>query len=411
MPGREPDLVAVGGVARRGRRRDLALGELALHRLGEGNRRVGRARHAHRLIDVAASRERVADRAAQTGGRAAERFDLGGVVVRLVFKHEQPVLLLAVHIHLDFHRAGVDLLALVEVGELPLRLERLRADHREVHQRHRLLFPGIELVPQGEVFFKALFDVGGLDLHVFQVGEEGRVAAVVRPVGVDHADLGDGRVAALGVFKVVLAEGDVVGVHREPVAGDEVRQPRRVERGEAVECFHRRGDVVFDVERFGQLERREAAFHRVDEIVLDRVERVRRDAAREDVHPRGTHDRLFLGGGEGDALGAGIGALVELAGQVLDREDLFARRGGGELVVGQVDLRLGKDRAARGVEVGPVDPFNVVAVEDAHALDAVEHQYGAQVAEDSGRLHGKLRFFLHVDSVNAHWCSSRSFIL
>ena len=50
------------------------------------------------------------------------------------------------------------------------------------------------------------------DLHIVQNGTEGSVAAVVGPVGVDQADLGDGGVAVLGL-EVVLAELDVGVVH------------------------------------------------------------------------------------------------------------------------------------------------------------------------------------------------------
>ncbi len=40
------------------------------------------------------------------------------------------------------------------------------------------------------------------------------MTAVVRPVGVDHADLGDGRVPML-CPEIVAAETEVVEVHRE----------------------------------------------------------------------------------------------------------------------------------------------------------------------------------------------------
>ena len=65
------------------------------------------AGHTHGLIDVAAAGQRVADGAADAGGRAAEGLDLGGVVVGLVLEQEQPVLVLAVHVALDLDGAGV----------------------------------------------------------------------------------------------------------------------------------------------------------------------------------------------------------------------------------------------------------------------------------------------------------------
>ena len=56
-----------------------------------GERQVAAARHAHRLMDVSAAGERVADAAADAGSSATERFDLGGVVVCFVLEHQQDV--------------------------------------------------------------------------------------------------------------------------------------------------------------------------------------------------------------------------------------------------------------------------------------------------------------------------------
>ena len=117
MAGGKADLVAVGGIARGGGGGQFALGQLARQRLVHGGTGVAAAGDAHGLVDIGPAGERVADGAADAGGRAAEGLDLGGVVVGLVLEHEQPVLLLAVYIHGNVDRAGVDLLALIQVGQ------------------------------------------------------------------------------------------------------------------------------------------------------------------------------------------------------------------------------------------------------------------------------------------------------
>ena len=137
LAGGQADLVAVAGVAGGGGGHELALRELALHGLGHGDRGVGRAGHAHGLVDVAAAGERVADGAADAGGRAAKGLDLGGVVVGLVLEEEEPVLVLAVDVDGDLDGAGVNLLGLVEVLELARVLEPLGADRAHVHEAGR----------------------------------------------------------------------------------------------------------------------------------------------------------------------------------------------------------------------------------------------------------------------------------
>ena len=138
MPRRKADLVAVGRIARRSRRDDLALRELALHRIADGNERIARARHAHSSIDVAAARERIADGAADAGRRAAEGLDLRGVIVRLVLEEEQPILRLSVDIDFDLDGAGVDLLRFVQLFQHPALFQHFCGERADIHQVDRL---------------------------------------------------------------------------------------------------------------------------------------------------------------------------------------------------------------------------------------------------------------------------------
>ena len=103
------DLVAVAGIARRRRGNKLALRQFAGHGIAHGHERISRAGNAHGLIDIAAVCQRIANGPSDARGRAAEWLDLCGVVVRLVFKQQQPRLLGAVVVHGDAHAAGVDL--------------------------------------------------------------------------------------------------------------------------------------------------------------------------------------------------------------------------------------------------------------------------------------------------------------
>ena len=207
------DLVAVGRISRRRGLRQLALGELSGKRLRERLSRVAAAGDAHRLMDISAAGERVADATSDAGGSTAEGLDLGGVVVRLVFEHQQPVLLLAVHLGGNVDRAGVDFLALVELGEKAAFLERLGADGRNVHERLRTLgslLEAVDLLARGEVAVIRILDGGIVDADLVQMRRERRVAAVIGPVGVDDAHLGHGGVAVLFVAEIGLQGLEVV---------------------------------------------------------------------------------------------------------------------------------------------------------------------------------------------------------
>ena len=109
------DLIAVGGITRRRGLHDLALRQLAGDRIAHMDRGVRRACDAHGAVNIGAAGKRVADRAADAGGRAAEGFDLGGMVVRFVFEQQQPRLFFAVNRYVYFYRAGVYFFCLVKV--------------------------------------------------------------------------------------------------------------------------------------------------------------------------------------------------------------------------------------------------------------------------------------------------------
>jgi len=94
---------------------DFLLRQLTRQSLFPRNSGISGAGDAHGLIDVRAAGQGVADCSAQAGGRAAERFDFSGMVVGLVFEHQKPFFFNAVDVHVDFHRAGVDFLAFVQI--------------------------------------------------------------------------------------------------------------------------------------------------------------------------------------------------------------------------------------------------------------------------------------------------------
>ncbi len=318
LAGGQTDLVAVRRITVGRRGDEFALGELALKRLIDRRVRVGGARDAHRLIHVGAPRERVADAAADAGGRTAERFDLGGVVVRLVLEEEQPVLVFAVHVDLHLDGARVDLLGLVEAGHHAIGLEPLGAERAHVHQGDRAV-GAAQFVAHRQIALERGLHHGVVDRHRVELRAERGVAAVVGPIGVDHTDLGDGRVASL-LLEIPAAELEVGHIHRQTAVRDETLHLLGLHRAEPVDHLdlaregHLRGERVF------HLEARLARFDRIDHVMFHRVHIGCVQRAVKCVDGRGAHGRAFALADELDALARRIGALVKLAGQVLHGE-------------------------------------------------------------------------------------------
>ena len=332
LAGRKTDLVAIARIARGGGGHELALRELARQRFGNRARGVGRAGHAHGLVHVAAARKGVANRAAHARCRAAERLDLGGVIVGFVLEEEQPVLVFAVHVDGHLHRAGVDFLRLIDILHNTPGLEVLRANGAHVHEAHRLMLAA-KFGAHGQVFVERGLHAGVVDGDIGKLGAERGVAAVVGPIGVDNLHLGNGGVAAL-FLEIALEERDVGQVHRQAALGKECLQARFVEVDEPVNNFD--GVRVHDL-HMQSLARRKgclAGFNRVDDVMLDGVDIGGGKLALEHVHLGGAHIGTLALANELHAFACRVGALVELTRQEFHREHRHARRSAHASVVG-----------------------------------------------------------------------------
>ena len=389
--GGKADLVAVGGIARRGGGTQLALGQLTGQRLVHGGAGVAAAGDAHGLIHIGAAGQRVTDRAADAGGRTAEGLDLGGVVMGLVLEHEQPVLLLAVHVHGDVDGAGVDLLALVQVGQLAALFQHLGAQRAHVHQGLGALgglLLAVDLHPAGEIGLIGLLHLGVVDVHRVDVGAEGGVAAVVRPVGVHQTQLGDGGVALLLVPEISLEEFQVIDVHGKAVLAQHGGKTVLVLVPEAVQRGDGGGDVIALRQRLRLVHGGLPGLHGVDEVAADLLHVRLIQLAHQDIDLGTAHQWPLTAGQQLDALGAGVRPLVKLTGQGLHSEDgVLPHDLGHLLVIERVAHRLGEHGGAALQIDWVLHAVHIVTAQDANARQGLDAQLLLQLLEHLARFH------------------------
>ena len=401
LTGSQTDLVAVGGVTGGCGGDQLALGQLAGHGLADRLERVACAGDAHGLIDVAAAGQRVTDGTADAGSSAAEGLDLGGVVVGLVLEQEQPVLVLAVDIALDLDGAGVDLLGLVQILQDTLLLQLLGTNGGKVHHAAGLVLTA-QLSAHSHVAVKGFLHHGVVDLHIVQNGAEGGVAAVIGPVGVDHLDLGDGRVALLGA-EVLLTELDVPQIHCQTLFLDELGKASFIQLVEALQHCHGSGHRVLHLQGLFGLQRSFAGFHGVDDILLDLGHLLGGQSALQQVDAGRAHQRALALTDELDALGSRSCALVELAGQVLHGEGHAL--GSGQFGIGVIHRRLAEHGADALVEQCFVDAFHIVAVQQAQTGQVLDAQQADEFVFQTVCLDIKAGLFFHINTID-HWVGS-----
>ena len=218
LPRGQPDLVAVGAVARRGFFGNFSLGKLAGKCIGDGRRHVPRSGQAHGLIDIGSAGQGVANGAAETGRRAAVRLNFCRVIVGFVFKLQKPILNVAVMIHFDIDRAGVDFLGLIEIIKQSPGFDCFGADGSEVHQGHGPV--GVftkKSVARRVITSKSLLDAGvdgtSFKINIGKMRRKGGVPAMIRPIGIDDAKFGHRRVPFFVFGKIPSDKAQIIFAH------------------------------------------------------------------------------------------------------------------------------------------------------------------------------------------------------
>ena len=227
------------------------------------------------------------------------------------------------------------------------------------------------------------------------------MAAVVGPVSVHHADLGDGGLAALIIAEIALQERQIVQIHSETEFITQRIERGAVHGGEALHGAHGGGDVILHAQRLRQLQRCLAALDGVDDILLDRGDLGIRQLALKRIHACGAHERTLALRQDLHALRSGIGALVILTGQILHGKHRVALR---QRVRHDVELGLGQHRLDGVVKQVPADALEVIAVEQAQPRQGLDAQKCPQILQQGARLVRQRRLLFYVYSVN-HACA------
>ena len=298
------------------------------------------------------------------------------MVVGLVLEEEQPVFHLTLDFDLHLNSTCVDFLGFIELVKLTDLTQILCGKRTDVHQVDRL----------GSAEFRSrcnIIVVGCLQQRIFKLdgvdgGEERGVTAMVGPVGIDHADFGDGGVAVFFVFEVVAAEAQVVLIHGKTLFLDKCCQSIIVHGAETVESFNFGRDFVFDLQGFGLVHRSFTAFDRVDDILLDAGEILFGNRTLNDVNVRGVNVRTLTLGENLDTLSSGVCTLVKLTGQILNCENGCAGNAG-QLIIGDVQLRFGEDNLLCISKEISIDVFNIVTVEHAKSGQTFHAEQGLEI--------------------------------
>ena len=365
------NLVAIGAVSICCCCHDLSLRQTARHRILNRRRRIGCTRDAHRLIHIGTAGQRITDRTAKTCRRTAERLNLRRMVMRLILEHQQPVLLLTIHIHLHLHRARIDLFTLVQIiqpADLP---EILGTNRTKIHQGNRLSLPaGIDRLTQRFILLCRIFDIRRFNLNLVQARIKGRMTAVIRPVGINHHDLGESWITLFFLFEVLLQKDDICQIHGKTMVLDKICKACFIQAAEAIQHRWQRRFLIGILDRCRFQKGSLSGFDRIDQGRLNQFLFLVRELALDVIDSGCAHQRSFLASGQLNALGTGICSLVKLTGQIFHCQHIVILvRGRCFLIVVMIYLGLRQNGAGCQLKILWINILDVIAVDNAHRFN------------------------------------------
>ena len=400
---RKADLVAVGAVASGRLAYQFFLRQFALESFLHAHRRVGGSCHAHRLIDIGPAGKRIPDRAAQTGGCAAEGFDLCRMVVCLVLEVDEPLLFFSIHIHRHHDGAGVDLLGFLLIIQASFRLQFFHGHQGQIHQAdifvaavlHKgLAVPQILLI---RIFYRPAI-IALVKAHVCKLCRERGMPAVVRPVGIEDPDLRHGRVPMLFIPEILLDMQKVVEGHGQVQAS--IERAKRLFLHGAETFQHRNVGWFFKhcQERLRLGLSGLTGIHRIDAVGADRIHLCLRHVSADHIGGSGADDGIGFFIQKLDALHGGIRALVKLARQIFHGKNvgIFGQVYG--FRIQDIHRGLGKDGPAGFCKQFIRNVLNIVTDQYARLCDRADPQITFDLMQQFSGLYRVSRFFLHIYS-------------
>ena len=225
------------------------------------------------------------------------------------------------------------------------------------------------------------------------------MTAVVGPVGIEHSDLGHGRITLDGLEEL-LCKLDISIGHRQAPGLTEFGKLFFRLRCKTIDRRNGGRYIKYIFQSFRLIHRSFTALYRVDQVFRDRFLLVICNGSVEHDHAGNTYQRFFLLCQDLAALGSGVCTLVILARQGFDRQHISRTGCIDRLIIDIIDRRLRENDVFSEFILFIRQTGYIVSVEDPHALDRFYTDIGLDVLHQTGRLDSEFLLLLRKDSSN-----------
>ena len=140
------------------------------------------------------------------------------MVVCLILKIHQPLFCRTVNLHRNHDAACIDFIRNFHVLKLSLAPQLLHSHKSQVHKAHVLIVPSlINHFPVSQVlligFLHGLSVIAVRKAYIFKLCGKGSMAAVIRPISIQHTDLRHRRIPVLFLLIIILDMKEVLKGH------------------------------------------------------------------------------------------------------------------------------------------------------------------------------------------------------
>ena len=400
VAGSKTDLIAVGRVACSSSLAKLTLRKLTGNGFMQGHSGITGTGHTHGLMHISTAGQRITDTTADAGCRTAEGLNLGGVVMGFILEHQQPILVFSIDLCGHMDGAGVDLFALVQFRKQAPLFQDLCSDGGNIHQGlgplGSLFFP-VDLHSGCDVAIIGRLNSRIINLHLFQMGGEGGVTAMVRPVSIHYPYFGNGRITMLLVTEICLQELQIIQVHSKTQAVQKFCKTIIVHSDKAIYRSNIFGSIVFNSEGFGKLQSSFTAFHSVDHVLLDGSHILIAQVPIDHIDLGRPNHRTIALAQNLNTLSSGIRSLIKLTGQRLHAKYNIPLR---EFVSNVVNLRFRKHCLDSIGKEGLNNILCIIPVQNPKTLDTFDLQEVLYFPQQAVSFMGLAGLFFHIYAIN-----------
>ena len=314
--------------------------------------------------------------------------------MRLIFEKEIVVLLPLFRLNLRPDRAGIDLLGLRKPLQLPLLSEQPRCDRRKVHKACGSL--PLKLLSRMEVTLPGPLKLRIPELRALYHREEGRVAAVIRPVGIDHPKLRKAWIPSLSA-EIFSAKAKILEIHREGELLPKLPESLFSRLRKTAEHSHILRRTEPPPKRLRELLRGLPRLNGVDEAAPDARKLLLRELPVQKIDLRAPDSRSLSPEEDLKALLRGIRPLIILARKIFHKNPL--RPPVRKLLTALIERRLREKQSHRPLKVFLIQPLHIVALKKSKSLQVFKRKTALHVVIYGLRLASKSRPLLYIDSI------------